>query len=343
VLTSPIGRSTPVATVAPKDSRGESDYMVASPILQKPQCTGDAEEKKTSVSLAGAAASDVKLSSIVPKSTDSAYYSLDISKKAVGGHEGTSVDPPSPQPSTAKYPSPQCSQEICRPKESESSEGRLSDKPKQPLETARSPLGNRKEKKDGRTKHKSGSSCSGSPAMVKSGSKGILQTGGLNSGEGVQLLEEPGSTALPRPGSTPCMLTLDEPTSQPVTMGTTLKVDSNPRGRHSISDLSAYEQMTFSSNTLSSSAGQSSSSTLSTSQQQIASSGSQKVLNYATLDLGSAEAVGEGDCLHSPRSKSRHTSAEDKGALPIPYAQIDFEKSENLKSTSGNKDVKFTL
>jgi hypothetical protein len=63
-------------------------------------------------------------------------------------------------------------------------------------------------------------------------------------------------------------------------------------------------------------------------------SGSQGLLNYATLDLGSTDSVGDslGDSARSPRNKSRHpSSADPERAEPLSYATIDFEKSESLR------------
>ncbi|XP_041361782.1 uncharacterized protein LOC121377759 isoform X2 [Gigantopelta aegis] len=190
-----------------------------------------------------------------------------------------------------------------------------------------------------RSKHSSGGSAKGvvvsrdtSDVPLLSPS-GILNTPPASAAVVTDTLD-PGMAGMSRPGSTPCMLTLDDAEDKQ-TAGVTLTVDSNPRSRHSIADLSAYEKMSFTSNSLSTST------TTTTTQQQ---DGSQKVLNYASLDLGSAEAVGESDAtLRSPRIKSRHPSSnEERAEPPLSYASIDFEKSESLKN-AGSKDVKFTL
>ena len=71
--------------------------------------------------------------------------------------------------------------------------------------------------------------------------------------------------------------------------------------------------------------------------------GSQGVLNYATLDLGSADSVGDsGDAVRSPRNRSRHSSSADERNAPLSYATIDFEKSESLRNAV-SKDSKLTL
>ncbi|OWF40143.1 insulin receptor substrate 1-like [Mizuhopecten yessoensis] len=138
--------------------------------------------------------------------------------------------------------------------------------------------------------------------------------------------------------SMPCMTlpVADEAPAPSVAIGTA-GFFNNPRSRHSCSDLTgAYEQMTYpSGNDLASTQQQSSS------QQQLAPPACAQ-LNYASLDLGSSETVDSND-PKSPRIKSRHSSADEQSAGPtLSYAQIDFKKSENLKSAS-NKDVLFSF
>ena len=125
-----------------------------------------------------------------------------------------------------------------------------------------------------------------------------------------------------------------------------LQINTEAEARHSITDLSGYEQMSFPSNALS----RQQPTHLRQQQPSAASSqgsgstvGSQGVLNYATLDLGSADSMGEsGESTRSPRNKSRHPSSADEKSEPLSYATIDFEKSESLRSAS-NKDIKHTL
>ena len=176
-----------------------------------------------------------------------------------------------------------------------------------------------------RSKHSSGGSAKG--IIISRESSDISTVVNTPSPPVVETLD-PTLAGMSRPGSTPCMLTLDELDTKQ-TPGATLTVDSSPRSRHSIADLGAYEKMSFTGNTLSSTQQQDS---------------GEKVLNYASLDLGSSEAIGESDPnLKSPRIKSRHPSSnEERLDPPLSYASIDFEKSESLKN-SGNKDVKFTL
>ncbi|XP_071101820.1 insulin receptor substrate 1-B-like isoform X1 [Haliotis cracherodii] len=364
VLSSPIGStpsipkvgdnqgdyvlSSPLKSCAPPTSgTGDaSDYMVSAPVRHTGTFVRDEGKKKASGCVGDAAATRKKCSNIIPQSASSAYCNLQISQRTMACHEGTSVDPPL---SNTDKLTQQNTGEMYRG--IAPSGVREIPKPQSRVETVKSPSGNRKEFEGTRAKHFSGSAVTASPAPAK--------TAGMSGGEGElkvkdgQFLEEPNAKTLTRPGSTPAMLTLDETQSKPAATGATLSVDPNPRSRHSISDLSAYEQMTFPSNTLSSqqhsssntlsSQQNSSGNTLSSSQQLAASS--EKVLNYASLDLGSSEAVGDSDSnLRSPRTKSRHCSAaDDKGEPPLSYAQIDFEKSETLKAAAGNKDVKFTL
>ncbi|XP_067666973.1 serine-rich adhesin for platelets-like [Haliotis asinina] len=342
VLSSPLKSSAPLTSV-----KGDaSDYMVSAPVKQTGTLVKDEGKKKASECSADAAATQKKCSNIVPQSASSVYCNLQISQRTMACHEGTSVDPPL---SNTNKQTPQTAGEIY--KGVEHSGVRETVKPQARVETVKSPSTKRQEVGGLRAKHYLGSAASASSAPAK--------TAGMSSGEGElkvkdgQYLEEPNAKTLTRPGSTPAMLTLDEIQSKPAAAGATLAVDPNPRSRHSISDLSAYEQMTFPSNTLSSqqhsssntlSSQQNSSGNTLSSSQQLATS-SEKVLNYASLDLGSSEAVGDSDTsLRSPRTKSRHCSAaDDKGEPPLSYAQIDFEKSETLKAAAGNKDVKFTL
>ena len=125
-----------------------------------------------------------------------------------------------------------------------------------------------------------------------------------------------------------------------------LQINTEAEARHSITDLSGYEQMSFPSNALSrqqpTHLRQQQPATTS-SQGSSSAGGSQGVLNYATLDLGSADSMGEsGDSVRSPRNKSRHPSSTDEKGEPLSYATIDFEKSESLRNAA-NKDVKRTL
>ena len=106
--------------------------------------------------------------------------------------------------------------------------------------------------------------------------------------------------------------------------------------RHSFTNLSAeYEQMSFPAGNLSAAKPEKSSS-----HQQLAEVPAidEYKLNYAQLDLhGSSEGIEE------KRVKSRHPSSLDDLSQPSPvYAEIDHEKTENMKNSS-NKDVKFTL
>ena len=106
--------------------------------------------------------------------------------------------------------------------------------------------------------------------------------------------------------------------------------------RHSFTNLSAeYEQMSFPAGNLSTGKPEKSSS-----HQQLADvpPAEEYKLNYAQLDLhGSSEGIDD------KRVKSRHPSSLDDLSQPSPvYAEIDHEKTENMKNAS-NKDVKFTL
>ncbi|XP_046584232.1 LOW QUALITY PROTEIN: uncharacterized protein LOC124291303 [Haliotis rubra] len=348
VLSSPIGNTPSIS----KGGNNQSDYVLSSPLKvvhPPPQGRGMPVTTwltKASECSADAAAAQKKCSTIVPQSASSGYCNLQISQRTMACHEGTSVDPPV---SDTNKQTPETVGETCRGVEH--SGVRETVNPQARVETVKSPSTKRQEVGGMRAKHYSGSAASASSAPAK--------TTGMSGGEGEhkvkdgQYLEEPNAKTLTRPGSTPSMLTMDETQSKPAATGATLSVDPNPRSRHSISDLSAYEQMTFTSNMLSSqqhsssntlSSQQNSSGNTLSSSQQLATS-SEKVLNYASLDLGSSEAVGDSDTsLRSPRTKSRHCSAaDDKGEPPLSYAQIDFEKSETLKAAAGNKDVKFTL
>lgn len=126
-----------------------------------------------------------------------------------------------------------------------------------------------------------------------------------------------------------------------------LPVNPGTSSRHSLTDLSGYEQMSFPSDALSHQqpAHYQVQQQMSPSQQQAPTPGpnGQGILNYVTLDLGSADSVGDGgDSSRSPRNKSRHPSSADEKGESSSYATIDFGKSENLRN-SGNKEVKFTL
>ncbi|XP_055959034.1 uncharacterized protein LOC126824029 [Patella vulgata] len=204
-----------------------------------------------------------------------------------------------------------------------------------------------------------------------------------------------GIKQLPIPINPPCILSVDKspsnsspgqiktiktPDKNKTASNNSLSSVSNIGGsvldpahaRHSISDLSGYEQMTFPTTGMSSAKLGSSSSVSSTgknidkpatgmksatptssnvvssmsnlsvnvtspcsgSQQQLTSG--KEVLNYASLDLGSSENIGD-DSLRSPRIKSRHASAADEKVEPLSYAQIDFEKCESLKALTNSK------
>ncbi|KAL4218313.1 Isoleucine--tRNA ligase [Mactra antiquata] len=102
--------------------------------------------------------------------------------------------------------------------------------------------------------------------------------------------------------------------------------------RHSFTDLSQYEEMTFPGNNLSANSQPKCSS-----QQQL--SGEPYEPHYADLDLkGSTENV-DGT---SPRIiKSRHPSSlDDVSREPVQYAEIDHLKTEKMKN-SNEKDVMF--
>ncbi|XP_033726589.1 insulin receptor substrate 2-like [Pecten maximus] len=150
--------------------------------------------------------------------------------------------------------------------------------------------------------------------------------------------QSPIGSELHKQKSMPCMTlpVADEAPAPSVAIGMA-GFFNNPRSRHSCSDLTgAYEQMTYpSGNNLESGHQQSSS------QQQLTPPGCAQ-LNYASLDLGSSETVDSND-PKSPRIKSRHSSADEPASGPtLSYAQIDFKKSENLKSAC-NKDVLFSF
>ena len=106
------------------------------------------------------------------------------------------------------------------------------------------------------------------------------------------------------------------------------------QSRHSFPDLSQYEEMSFPNPALSQS-----SHLKSNSQTQLSDSNS-KELHYADLDLkNSSENVDD----KSPRVKSRHpSSVDDLTQSSVPYAQIDYLKTESMKQAN-EKDVKFTL
>ncbi|KAK3087074.1 hypothetical protein FSP39_001278 [Pinctada imbricata] len=127
--------------------------------------------------------------------------------------------------------------------------------------------------------------------------------------------------------SMPCMAVPAEPPSSPAGAEGFSNVVPN---RQSCSDLSSpYEEMNLPGNELS---GKKSSS-----QQQLAPPGEQSVLNYAKLDLGSNEDVGNESKVS--RVKSRHpssVSSEETSPSPLSYAQIDFNMSENLKNATAN-------
>ena len=119
---------------------------------------------------------------------------------------------------------------------------------------------------------------------------------------------------------------------------------------HSLTDLSGYELMTFPSNTLSRhapdhrkpAAGATPGSS-STQGSGALSGSSSAMLNYATLDLGSTDSMGD-DCTggggRSPRggNKSRHVSSATEES--VSYTTIDFDKSDSLMRNAQGKDAK---
>ncbi|KAL8560834.1 hypothetical protein ACOMHN_032945 [Nucella lapillus] len=121
-------------------------------------------------------------------------------------------------------------------------------------------------------------------------------------------------------------------------------MNSNTNTRHSLTDLTTCQQPPFPSNALSQQQP-SSLLTLSGGSGPLTSN-PQKGLNYAKLDLSSADSLGDGgDGVRSPRNRSRHSSAAEEKVAPLSYATIDFEKSEGLRANAnmGNKDVKLIL
>ncbi|XP_076457017.1 uncharacterized protein LOC143291183 isoform X2 [Babylonia areolata] len=119
-------------------------------------------------------------------------------------------------------------------------------------------------------------------------------------------------------------------------------INTGSHTRHSIADLSGCQQMTFPSNALSRQQPYNTQGLPAQHHRSGSTSSSQGGLNYAKLDLSSADSLGDsGDGVLSPRNRSRHSSAADEKILPVSYATIDFEKSEGLRSSG--KDVKLIL
>ena len=152
---------------------------------------------------------------------------------------------------------------------------------------------------------------------------------------------------LSRPGSTPCMQTLDPVVDAGCLAGTEESAQSDglsgQRSRHSLSDLGAYQQMNLAGKTCSSSSvdaggdhaasgshvGGSRSTIGSEASTESGSDMSPKPLNYVSLDMSCMEAGG-GD----GRTKSRHSSDADEKQPTISYAEIDFVKSRNFCQTA---------
>ncbi|CAL1535149.1 unnamed protein product [Lymnaea stagnalis] len=148
-----------------------------------------------------------------------------------------------------------------------------------------------------------------------------------------------------RPGSTPCMQSLDAAPDVSRSAGDTpnfssrsccLQFSSSSRTRHSIPDLGNYQQINFASSSGLVSTGSeqkvNTSSSNSGSGESCGSTHSEpafKPLIYVKLDLGGSEGQGDAD-LKVPRIKSRNSSDADEKQPPLSYAQIDFVKSQNL-------------
>lgn len=138
--------------------------------------------------------------------------------------------------------------------------------------------------------------------------------------------------------SMPCMML-------PVNVDKSPKSVDSPQdigqSRHSFTDLSQYEEMSFPGNGLSqgSQAKSNSQQTLSDNSTSNTNNNSNE-LHYADLDLkNSSENVDD----KSPRIKRRHPSSmDDLTQGSVPYAQIDYIKTESMKQAN-EKDVKFTL
>ncbi|KAL3888470.1 hypothetical protein ACJMK2_000861 [Sinanodonta woodiana] len=126
--------------------------------------------------------------------------------------------------------------------------------------------------------------------------------------------------------SMPCMATQVE---SELPDESELQAIDSARSRHSLSDLSSYEEMNFSAE----------GKTFGSQQQLQGSEPKQVTLNYASLDLGSSENVDE-----NGQRKNRHSSCleDSEPKEKVSYAEIDFQKSENLKNST-NKSPKFTL
>ncbi|XP_052763258.1 uncharacterized protein LOC128205563 [Mya arenaria] len=178
----------------------------------------------------------------------------------------------------------------------------------------------------GRTRHPSG------PAVMST-QYGKSGNGLRGPGQNTSSLEPLVSVLeLHKQKSMPCM---NIPVFEKVPNVSELLQDSGHPSRHSFSDLTQYEEMSFPADKL----GQKSQ-TKCTSQQHLneVASKTSNELHYADLELNNSK-----ENVHdkSPRVKSRHTSSNDDITQgTVSYAEIDYQKTENLKMGS---DVKFTL
>ncbi|KAK3590428.1 hypothetical protein CHS0354_024378 [Potamilus streckersoni] len=134
------------------------------------------------------------------------------------------------------------------------------------------------------------------------------------------------AASLGKQNSMPCMAIQVE--SEPQVESELQAVDL-ARSRHSLSDLSSYEEMNFSAERTK----------FGSLHQLQGLEPKQVTLNYASLDLGSSENVDE-----NGQRKNRHSSCleDSEPKEKVSYAEIDFQKSENLKNST-NKSAKFTL
>ncbi|XP_059158276.1 uncharacterized protein LOC131942415 isoform X2 [Physella acuta] len=117
-------------------------------------------------------------------------------------------------------------------------------------------------------------------------------------------------SGLCRPGSTPCMQSLDEVSYK--SCDPCVSLVGTCRTRHSISDLGNYQQ---------------SETNLSNNNNNTDSCASEPALNYVKVEITSNEGQGDG------RNKSRNSSDADEKQPPLSYAQIDFVKSQSLNKT----------
>lgn len=168
---------------------------------------------------------------------------------------------------------------------------------------------------------------------------------GLSQSIGSQVSKRPAldpvvapSQELMKQKSMPCMNVQNFNTARANPLPSECLIKENVQSRHSFSDLSQYEEMSFPGQNIEGGSREKSSS-----QQQLGETVCETKLNYAELDIGgSTENVDE----KSPRvTKSRHPSSIDdltQSTPPVSYAEIDYEKTaESLKGS--NKDVKFQL